>query len=57
MARKVEELYKEALALSTEEREELKRLLSMQAESGWASGPGWRRLTGANVIFELERPS
>ena len=37
MARKAEELYKEALALSTEEREELKRLLSMQADSGWAS--------------------
>jgi len=37
MARKAEELYKEALALSAEEREELKRLLSMQADSGWAS--------------------
>jgi hypothetical protein len=37
MARKAEDLYKEALALSAEEREELKRLLSMQADSGWAS--------------------
>jgi len=37
MSRKAEELYKEALALSVEEREELKRLLSMQADSGWAS--------------------
>jgi putative addiction module component (TIGR02574 family) len=37
MVRKAEELYKEALALSAEEREELKRLLSMQADSGWAS--------------------
>jgi hypothetical protein len=37
MVRKVEELYKEALALSAEEREELKRLLSMQTDSGWAS--------------------
>ena len=37
MARKAEELYKEALTLSAEEREELKRLLSMQADSGWAS--------------------
>ena len=37
MARKAEELYKEALELSAKEREELKRLLSMQADSGWAS--------------------
>jgi hypothetical protein len=37
MARKAEDLYKAALALSAEEREELKRLLSMQADSGWAS--------------------
>jgi putative addiction module component (TIGR02574 family) len=37
MARKVEDLYKEALTLSAEEREELMRLLSMQADSGWAS--------------------
>jgi len=37
MARKPEELYKEALALSAEEREELVRLLTMQADSGWAS--------------------
>jgi hypothetical protein len=37
MARKAEELYKAALALSTEEREELKRLLSMQPDSGYAS--------------------
>ena len=37
MARKAEELYKEALALSAEEREELKRLLSMQEDSLWAS--------------------
>jgi putative addiction module component (TIGR02574 family) len=37
MARKAEELYKEALALSPEEREELMRLLSMRADSLWAS--------------------
>ena len=37
MVRKAEELYKEALALSAEERQELKRLLSMQADSGYAS--------------------
>ena len=37
MARKAEELYKEALALSAGEREELKRLLSMQPDSGYAS--------------------
>jgi putative addiction module component (TIGR02574 family) len=37
MARKAEELYKEALTLSEEEREELVRLLTMQADSGWAS--------------------
>lgn len=37
MARKPAELYKEALALSAEEREELVRLLTMQADSGWAS--------------------
>ncbi len=37
MARKAEELYKEALTLSAEEREELMRLLSMQADSLWAS--------------------
>ena len=37
MARKVEELYKEVLALSEEEREKLKRLLSMQADGGYAS--------------------
>jgi putative addiction module component (TIGR02574 family) len=37
VARKPEELYKEALALSAEEREELVRLLTMQADSGWAS--------------------
>jgi putative addiction module component (TIGR02574 family) len=37
MARKAEELYKQALTLSAEEREELMRLLSMQADSGWAS--------------------
>ena len=37
MARKAEELYKEALALSAEEREELKRLLSMQDEPLFAS--------------------
>ena len=37
MARKAEELYKEALTLSVEEREELKRLLSMQPDSGYAS--------------------
>ncbi len=37
MARKPEELYKEALTLSAEEREELVRLLTMQADSGFAS--------------------
>lgn len=37
MVRKPEELYKEALALSAEEREELVCLLTMQADSGWAS--------------------
>jgi len=37
MARKPEELYKEALALSAEEREELVRLLTMRADSAWAS--------------------
>jgi putative addiction module component (TIGR02574 family) len=37
MARKAEEFYKEALTLSAEEREELMRLLSMQADSCWAS--------------------
>jgi hypothetical protein len=37
MARKPEELYKEALTMSAEEREELVRLLTMQADSGWAS--------------------
>jgi putative addiction module component (TIGR02574 family) len=37
MARKAEELYKEALALSPEERDELVRLLTMQTDSKWAS--------------------
>ena len=37
MARKPEELYKEALAPSAEEAEKLVRLLTMQADSGWAS--------------------
>ena len=37
MVRKAEELYKAALALSAEELEELKRLLSMQPDSGYAS--------------------
>ena len=37
MARKAEDLYKEALALSAEEREELKRLLTAQDESLFAS--------------------
>ena len=37
MVRKAEELYREALALSAEEREELLHLLSMQADSLWAS--------------------
>lgn len=36
MARKAEELYNEALALSPEEREELVRLLTMQTDSKWA---------------------
>ena len=37
MVRKAEELYKEALALSGEEREELVRFLTMEANSSWAS--------------------
>ena len=37
MARRAEELYKEALALSPEERDELVRLLTMQTDSSWAS--------------------
>jgi len=37
MARKPEELYKEALTLTEEEREELVRLLMMETDSGWAS--------------------
>jgi len=37
MVRKAEEIYKEALALSPEEREKLVRLLKMQADSSWAS--------------------
>jgi len=37
MVRKPEELYKEALTMSAEEREELVRLLTMQVDSGWAS--------------------
>ena len=37
MVRKAEELYKEALALSVEERAELMRLLSMQANNGYSS--------------------
>ena len=37
MARKAEELYREALALSVAEREELMRLLLMQENSGYAS--------------------
>ena len=37
MVRKPEELYKEALTLSAEERKELTRLLVIQADSEWAS--------------------
>jgi putative addiction module component (TIGR02574 family) len=37
VARKAEELYKEVLALSPEEREELVRLLTMQTDSEWAN--------------------
>lgn len=37
MARKAEELYREALALSGEEREELVRLLMTEANNGFAS--------------------
>ena len=37
MARKPEELYKEALTLTEEEREELVRLLMMQTDRGWSS--------------------
>ena len=37
MARKAEELYREALALSEEERGKLLLLLTMQADSGFAS--------------------
>ena len=37
MARKAEDVYRDALALSEEEREELIRLLTMQADIGWES--------------------
>ena len=37
MVRNAGELYKEALAMSPEEREELVRLLTMQTDSEWAS--------------------
>ena len=37
MVRKAEELYREALALSDEERDELLRLLAIQRDSGFAS--------------------
>jgi hypothetical protein len=37
MVRKPEELYKEALALSDEERKELVRLPTMEVDSSWAS--------------------
>jgi putative addiction module component (TIGR02574 family) len=37
MSRKADEIYRDALELSEEEREELMRLLTMQADSGWGS--------------------
>jgi len=37
MVRKAEDLYREALALSEVEREELVRLLTMKNDSMWAS--------------------
>ncbi|MDJ0927894.1 MAG: addiction module protein [Gammaproteobacteria bacterium] len=37
MARKAADVYRDALALSEEEREELLRLLTMQADDGWGS--------------------
>lgn len=37
MARNAQDVYRDALALSEEEREELVRLLTMQADDGWGS--------------------
>lgn len=37
MARTAKDVYRDALALSEAEREELVRLLTMQADDGWAS--------------------
>ncbi len=37
MARTAQDVYRDALALSEEEREELVRLLTMQADDGWGS--------------------
>ena len=37
MVRTAQDVYRDALALSEEEREELVRLLTMQADEGWSS--------------------
>jgi len=37
MARTAQDVYRDALALSEEEREELVQLLTMQADDGWRS--------------------
>ncbi len=37
MARTAQDVYRDALALSEEEREELIQLLTMQADDGWGS--------------------
>ena len=37
MARTAQDVYRDALALSEEEREELVQLLTMQADDGWGS--------------------
>ena len=37
MARTAQDVYRDALALSEDEREELVRLLTMQANDGWGS--------------------
>lgn len=37
MAKKAEDVYREALTLSDKEREELVRLLTMPADSAWSS--------------------
>jgi putative addiction module component (TIGR02574 family) len=37
MSRTAQDVYRDALALSEEERDELVRLLTMQADDGWGS--------------------